>query len=87
MRDNAPQWSGQNRPYGPGLVVSPFLDRQHGTEPCVIEQIERFAPKDHWIIELYSQRVSQLSGVFSASGSSAKSLDSMRPESAENSIS
>jgi glycosyltransferase involved in cell wall biosynthesis len=44
-------------------VVSPFLDRQHGTELCVIEQIERLARKDHWIIELYSQRVSQLSGV------------------------
>jgi glycosyltransferase involved in cell wall biosynthesis len=58
-------------------VVSPFLDRQHGTELCIIEQIERFALKDHWIIELYSQRVSQLSGVVSASGASTKSLDSI----------
>jgi glycosyltransferase involved in cell wall biosynthesis len=58
-------------------VVSPFLDRQHGTELCIIEQIERFALKDHWIIELYSQRVSQLSGVVSASAASTKSLDSI----------
>jgi glycosyltransferase involved in cell wall biosynthesis len=36
------------------------LDRQHGTELCVIEQIERFAHNNHWTIELYSQRVSQL---------------------------
>jgi glycosyltransferase involved in cell wall biosynthesis len=41
-------------------VVSPFLDRQHGTELCTIEQIERFARNDHWTIELYSQKVSQL---------------------------
>jgi glycosyltransferase involved in cell wall biosynthesis len=44
-------------------VVSPFLDRQHGTEMCVIEQIERFARDDHWRIELYAQDVSQMSGV------------------------
>ena len=33
--------------------------------------------KDHWAIELYSQRVSQLSGVRLASGSSKNSLDSI----------
>jgi glycosyltransferase involved in cell wall biosynthesis len=44
-------------------VVSPFLDRQHGTEMCVIEQIERFARDDQWRIELYSQDVSQMNGV------------------------
>ena len=48
-------------------VVSPFLDRQHGTELCIIEQIERLARKDHWDIELYSQKVSQLNGVRPAS--------------------
>jgi UDP-glucose:(heptosyl)LPS alpha-1,3-glucosyltransferase len=58
-------------------VVSPFLDRQHGTELCIIEQIERFAHKDHWTIELYAQRVSQLSGVRLASGPSTNSLDSI----------
>jgi glycosyltransferase involved in cell wall biosynthesis len=44
-------------------VVSPFLDRQHGTEMCVVEQIERFARDDQWRIELYSQDVSQMNGV------------------------
>jgi glycosyltransferase involved in cell wall biosynthesis len=58
-------------------VVSPFLDRQHGTELCIIEQIERFANKDHWTIELYSQRVSQLKGIRPASGPSTNSLDSI----------
>ncbi|MGB7433995.1 MAG: glycosyltransferase family 4 protein [Candidatus Acidiferrum sp.] len=48
-------------------VVSPFLDRQHGTELCIVEQIERFAQKDRWTIELYSQTVSELSGVCLAS--------------------
>jgi glycosyltransferase involved in cell wall biosynthesis len=44
-------------------VVSPFLDREHGTEMCVIEQIERFARDDQWRIELYAQDVSQMNGV------------------------
>ncbi len=44
-------------------VVSPFLDRQHGTELCLIEQIERLAGNEHWEIHLYSQRVEQLAGV------------------------
>ena len=44
-------------------VVSPFLDRQHGTELCIIEQIERLARRDHWSIELYAQKVSQPCGV------------------------
>jgi glycosyltransferase involved in cell wall biosynthesis len=48
-------------------VVSPFLDRQHGTERCIVEQIERLAREHNWSIELYSQRVSQLNGVRPAS--------------------
>jgi glycosyltransferase involved in cell wall biosynthesis len=48
-------------------VVSPFLDRQHGTELCIIEQVERLARNDQWNIELYSQKVSQLNGVRLAS--------------------
>jgi glycosyltransferase involved in cell wall biosynthesis len=44
-------------------VVSPFLDRQHGTELCLVEQIERLASRDHWQIHLYSQRVEQVKGV------------------------
>jgi glycosyltransferase involved in cell wall biosynthesis len=38
-------------------VVSPFLDRRHGTELCIIEQIERFAKQSDWQIHIYSQRV------------------------------
>jgi glycosyltransferase involved in cell wall biosynthesis len=59
------------------VVVSPFLDRQHGTELCIIEQIERFAYQDHWSIELYAQKVSQLSGVCPASEVSPDSPDSI----------
>ena len=38
-------------------VVSPFLDRRHGTELCIIEQVERFAKQNNWEIHIYSQRV------------------------------
>jgi glycosyltransferase involved in cell wall biosynthesis len=58
-------------------VVSPFLDRQHGTELCIIEQIERFVRQDHWCIELYSQSVSQLSGVLAESGVSQNPSDAI----------
>jgi glycosyltransferase involved in cell wall biosynthesis len=58
-------------------VVSPFLDRQHGTELCILEQIERFAWQYHWNIELYSQRVFQLGGVRPASGIPQTSPDSI----------
>ena len=58
-------------------VVSPFLDRQHGTELCVTEQIERLVRQYHWSVELYSQRVSQLSGVRPASGAFQNSTDSI----------
>lgn len=44
-------------------VVSPFLDRQHGTELCIVEQIERLASREQWQIELYSQRVAQIDGL------------------------
>jgi glycosyltransferase involved in cell wall biosynthesis len=52
-------------------VVSPFLDRQHGTEMCVVEQIERLACQNSWRIDLYAQTVSQVQGVQAANGSSA----------------
>lgn len=58
-------------------VVSPFLDRQHGTELCLIEQIERLAHQNQWRIELYSQNVSQVSGLRPASGDSQNSTDSI----------
>ncbi len=45
------------------VVVSPFLDRRHGTERCVVEQIERLARLHNWEIHLYCQRVEQLDGL------------------------
>ncbi|HYL10187.1 MAG TPA: glycosyltransferase family 4 protein [Candidatus Acidoferrales bacterium] len=41
-------------------VVSPFLDRRHGTERCTLEQIERLARDYGYEIHLYSQRVADL---------------------------
>lgn len=38
-------------------VVSPFLDRRHGTERCVLEQIERFLQKPECEIHVYAQSV------------------------------
>lgn len=49
------------------VVVSPFLDRKHGTEMCVVEEIERLAREKRWSIELYAQEVSQVQGVQPAS--------------------
>src|SRR5271154_2748388 len=36
-------------------VVSPFLDKLHGTERCVAEQLERLS--SHYQFDLYSTRV------------------------------
>ena len=44
-------------------VVSPFVDRRHGTERCIAEQLERFAKQPDAEIHLYSQRVVDLSNV------------------------
>jgi glycosyltransferase involved in cell wall biosynthesis len=40
-------------------VVSPFIDKRHGTERCAAEQIERLA--SHFEIHLYSSRVEDVS--------------------------
>jgi UDP-glucose:(heptosyl)LPS alpha-1,3-glucosyltransferase len=39
-------------------VVSPFLDKQHGTERCIAEQVERLAGE--YEIHVYSMRVDDL---------------------------
>jgi len=44
-------------------VVSPFVDRQHGTERALAECLERFALQPNVEIHLYSQRVEDLGGV------------------------
>lgn len=41
-------------------VVSPFVDRRHGTERALAELLERLARIYHCEIHLYSQRVEQL---------------------------
>jgi glycosyltransferase involved in cell wall biosynthesis len=44
-------------------VVSPFVDRSHGTERCIAEQLDRFAKFPDSEIHLYAQRVEDLSNV------------------------
>jgi glycosyltransferase involved in cell wall biosynthesis len=51
-------------------VVSPFLDRRHGTERCIVEQIERMACQPGWDIHIYAQRVEDLAVVSYAPGAS-----------------
>jgi glycosyltransferase involved in cell wall biosynthesis len=41
-------------------LVSPFLDRQHGTERCIVEQIERFLKIPDTEIHIYAQSVEDL---------------------------
>jgi glycosyltransferase involved in cell wall biosynthesis len=41
-------------------VVSPFVDRRHGTERALAELLERLARDEHCEIHLYSQRVEDL---------------------------
>jgi len=52
-------------------VVSPFLDRQHGTERCVVEQIDHFLRHPGCEIHIYSQSIRDLDVVrFRRSGAS-----------------
>src|SRR6202140_4486928 len=48
-------------------VISPSLDRGHGTERCLIEQLERLAAGYDVQIHLYCQRISDLARVVSVS--------------------
>src|SRR5260370_1514391 len=41
-------------------VVSPFVDRRHGSERALAELLEHLAHKEHCEIHLYSQRVEAL---------------------------
>ena len=49
---------GPNRPKPRLAIVSPFLDKSHGTERMVIEWIERLA--DEFEIHVYSQQIEDL---------------------------
>jgi glycosyltransferase involved in cell wall biosynthesis len=44
-------------------VVSPFLDRQHGTERCIVEQVEHFLREPGCEIHIYSQSIRDLETV------------------------
>jgi glycosyltransferase involved in cell wall biosynthesis len=44
-------------------VISPFLDRSHGTERVIIEQLEKFPSGPENEIHIYAQRVQDLRGV------------------------
>jgi glycosyltransferase involved in cell wall biosynthesis len=44
-------------------VVSPFLDRQHGTERCIVEQVEHFLRQHGCEIHIYSQSIRDLETV------------------------
>src|SRR6266849_4809604 len=56
-------------------VVSPFVDRRHGTERALAELLDRLAHDEHCEIHLYSQRVQDLAlahpGVTRSQGSGA----------------
>jgi UDP-glucose:(heptosyl)LPS alpha-1,3-glucosyltransferase len=57
-------------------VISPFLDRSHGTERCIVEQLERFALESGTEIHIYAQRVQEVRGVTPCKyGASTKSVD------------
>ena len=47
-------------------VVSPFLDRRHGTERCIVEQIERFLQNPGCEVHVYAQSVEDLDVVRSS---------------------
>lgn len=52
-------------------VLSPFLDRRHGTERCIVEQIERWARLPGVEVHLYAQKVEDLRGVARFEGPAA----------------
>jgi len=57
-------------------VVSPFLDRKHGTEHVILEQLERFATDPNVEIHIYTQRLEDLAGVAPYQGSAKENLPS-----------
>ncbi len=44
-------------------LITPFLDRRHGTERCVIEQLEKFPAEPGTEIHIYANSVEDLRGV------------------------
>jgi UDP-glucose:(heptosyl)LPS alpha-1,3-glucosyltransferase len=57
-------------------VISPFLDRSHGTERCIVEQLERFALDSGNEIHIYAQRMQDVRGATPCKyGGPVKSVD------------
>jgi glycosyltransferase involved in cell wall biosynthesis len=54
-------------------VVSPFVDRRHGTERALAELLERLARDEHCEVHLYAQRIEDLALGSSSSVGSANS--------------
>jgi UDP-glucose:(heptosyl)LPS alpha-1,3-glucosyltransferase len=44
-------------------VISPFLDRRHGTERVILEQVQRFSERPDTEIHIYAQQLADLAGV------------------------
>ena len=44
-------------------IVTPFLDRRHGTERVLLEQLQRFRTKPGVELHVYAQRIEDLTGV------------------------
>jgi glycosyltransferase involved in cell wall biosynthesis len=55
------------------VVVSPFLDRRHGTERCIIEQIERLSSRYGWGIHLFSQHAENIESLLTEAPKSSAS--------------
>ena len=55
-------------------VISPFVDRQHGTERAVAELIERLSAKYGHDVELYAQRVTGVRNLQSEGESAQKKI-------------
>ncbi|HET7105628.1 MAG TPA: glycosyltransferase family 4 protein [Candidatus Acidoferrum sp.] len=53
-------------------VVSPFLDRQHGTERCIVEQIEHFLRQPGCEIHIYAQSIRDLEVVRSGNATASR---------------
>jgi glycosyltransferase involved in cell wall biosynthesis len=49
-------------------VVSPFLDKKHGTERCVVEQVERLARDHGYEVHLYCQALEDISDIHVSGG-------------------
>jgi glycosyltransferase involved in cell wall biosynthesis len=51
-------------------IVSPFLDKRHGTERCVAEQAERLARDHSFDVHLFTQHIADLPGARPFAGKS-----------------